>query len=136
MELHCNGSLSIVKTKGSRVIHKEMDEAVDDDVAWSCGRVIHVTFYDDVFLGLNFSFTTWATSREVGEESLSVFSNGCHDLAKCLSHFYFLFSFSFSFSFFILDLLLQGWSMGRYHVTQSQKCDIGHISGHITSHVT
>ena len=33
----------------------------------------------------------------------------------------FLFSFSFSlFSFISLDLLLQGYSMGRYHVTQSQ----------------
>jgi len=41
-------------------------------------------------------------------------------LGKTSKSFLFSFSFSFSFSFFILDLLLQGWSMGRHHVTQSQ----------------
>ena len=35
-----------------------------------------VTFYDDVFLSLNFSFTTRATGGEVRKESLFVFSNG------------------------------------------------------------
>ena len=34
-----------------------------------------ITFYDDVFLGLNFGFVTRAAGGEVGEESLSVFSN-------------------------------------------------------------
>ena len=37
---------------------------------------MHVTFHDNVFMGLNLSFTTWAASREVREESLSIFSNG------------------------------------------------------------
>ena len=35
-----------------------------------------ITFHDDVFLGLNFGFVTRAAGGEVGEESLSVFSNG------------------------------------------------------------
>ena len=53
-----------------------MNEAVDDDVARTHGRVMSITFHDDVFMGLNFSFATRAAGREVGEESLSVFSNG------------------------------------------------------------
>ena len=53
-----------------------MDKAIDDDVAWSHGRVMSITFHDDVFLGLNYGFATRATGGEVGEESLSVFSNG------------------------------------------------------------
>jgi len=53
-----------------------VDEAVNDDVAWSCGGVMPVAFHDDVFSGLNLSFTTGAASGEVREESLSVFSNG------------------------------------------------------------
>jgi len=36
---------------------------------------MHVTFYDNVFLGLNLSFVTWAAGGEVGEESLFVFFN-------------------------------------------------------------
>ena len=52
-----------------------MDEAIDDDVAWSHGGVMSVAFHDNVFLGLNLSFTTRATGGEVREESLSVFSN-------------------------------------------------------------
>jgi len=76
MELHHNKSLSIVKTKGSRVICKKMDKAVDDDVVWLQERVIHVVFHNDVFSSLDFGFTIWAASRKVGEESLSIFSNG------------------------------------------------------------
>jgi len=41
-----------------------VDEAVDVVVAWTHGGVMHVTFHDDVFLGLNFSFTTWIAGRE------------------------------------------------------------------------
>ena len=70
-----NRTLSIVKAKCSRVVHKEVDEAVNDDVAQSCRGVIQVIFHDNVFLGLNLSFTTWAAGGEVGEESLSVFSD-------------------------------------------------------------
>jgi len=76
MELRHNVFLSVVKTKSSRIIYKEVDEAVNDGITQSHRRVIQVTFHDDVFSGLNFNFTTWATGREVGEESLSVFSNG------------------------------------------------------------
>ena len=52
-----------------------MDEAIDDDVAWSRGGVMPVAFHNNVFLGLNLSFATRATGGEVREESLSVFSN-------------------------------------------------------------
>jgi len=34
------------------------------------------TLHDNVFSGLNISFATWATGGEMGEKSLSVFSNG------------------------------------------------------------
>ena len=53
-----------------------MNKAIDDDVAWTCGGVVSITFHDNVFLGLNFGFTTRAAGGEVGKESLSVFSNG------------------------------------------------------------
>ena len=53
-----------------------MDKAIDDDVTWSCGGVMSVAFHDDVFLSLHFGFTTRAAGGELGEESLSVFSNG------------------------------------------------------------
>ena len=53
-----------------------MDEAIDDYVAWSCGGVMSVAFHNDVFSSLHFSFTTRAAGGELGEESLSVFSNG------------------------------------------------------------
>ena len=52
-----------------------MDKAVDDDVAWECREVMEVTLHDDVFSSLNFSFPTWAASRKVGEEPLSIHSN-------------------------------------------------------------
>jgi len=71
-----NRTLSIVKAKCSRVVHKEVDEAVNNDVAQSCRGVIQVTFHDNVFLGLNLSFTTWAAGGEVEGESLSIFSDG------------------------------------------------------------
>ena len=53
-----------------------MDEAVNDYVTQSCGGVVHVTFHDNVFSGLDFGFATRAAGREVWEESLSVFSDG------------------------------------------------------------
>ena len=53
-----------------------MDEAVDDDVAWPRRGVMSITLHNDVFSGLDFSFTTRAAGGEVREESLSVFSNG------------------------------------------------------------
>ena len=53
-----------------------MNKTVYDDVVWACGRVMYITFYDDVFSCLNLSFTTQAASGEVRKESLSVFPNG------------------------------------------------------------
>jgi len=53
-----------------------VDEAINDCVAWSCGEVMSIAFYDDVFSSLHFGFTTRAAGGELGEESLSVFSNG------------------------------------------------------------
>jgi len=69
------GTLTIVKAKCFGVICKKVDKAVDDDVAWSCGGVMPITFHDDVLSSLNFGFVTGATDGEVREESLSVFSN-------------------------------------------------------------
>jgi len=53
-----------------------VDKAIDDGVAWSRGEVMPITLHDDVFSSLNFSFAIRAAGGEVGEESLSVFSNG------------------------------------------------------------
>jgi len=75
-EPRCDGTLSIVKAKCFRVICKEVDKAIDDDVARTRGGIMSITFHDDVFPGLNFSFATRATGGEVWEESLSVFSDG------------------------------------------------------------
>jgi len=74
-ELCCDRALSVIKAKCARVVHKEVYKAIDD-VAWPREGVMQVAFHDNVFTGLNFSFTTWATSGEVGEESLSILSNG------------------------------------------------------------
>ena len=71
-----DGALSVVKAERARVVCEEVYEAIDDDVTWPRGGVMQVAFHDDVFVGLNFGFTTWATSGEVGEESLSISSNG------------------------------------------------------------
>ena len=53
-----------------------MNKAVDDSVAGACGRIVSFTFHNNMFTGLNFSFATGTAGGEVGEESLSVFSNG------------------------------------------------------------
>ena len=53
-----------------------MDKAIDDDVTWSREGVMSIAFHDDVFSSLHFGFTTRAAGGELGEESLSVFSNG------------------------------------------------------------
>jgi len=52
-----------------------VNEAIDNNVVWSSGGVISVAFHDDVFTSLNLSFTTWAASGEIREESLSIFSD-------------------------------------------------------------
>ena len=53
-----------------------MNKAVDDDVTGACGRIVPFIFHDNMFAGLNFGIATRAAAGEVGEESLSVFSNG------------------------------------------------------------
>jgi len=53
-----------------------VDKAIDDDVAWSRGGVMSITFHNDVISSLDFCFATRAAGGEVREESLSVFSNG------------------------------------------------------------
>jgi len=73
--LYHDGALTIIKVKCARVVHKIVDETVNDDVARLCVEVVQVTFHDNVFLGLDLGFTTRATSGEVWEESLFVFSN-------------------------------------------------------------
>ena len=52
-----------------------MDKAVDDDIIWLCRGIMSITFHDNVFSSLNFSFATRTTGGEIREESLSVFSN-------------------------------------------------------------
>jgi len=39
-ESHHDEILSVVKTEYAWVVHEEVNETVDDDVAWMCGRVI------------------------------------------------------------------------------------------------
>ena len=75
-ELRYDGTLSVVKAKCFRVICKEVDKAVDDDVTRTRGGVMSITFHNNMFSGLNFSFVTRAAGGKVGEESLFVFSNG------------------------------------------------------------
>jgi len=75
-EPHHDGTLSVVKAKCFRVICKEVDKAIDDDVARTHGGIMSITFHDDVFSGLNFCLATRASGGEVEEESLSVFSDG------------------------------------------------------------
>jgi len=53
-----------------------VNKAVDDDVTGACGRIVPFIFHDNMFTGLNFGIATRAAAGEVGEESLSVFSNG------------------------------------------------------------
>jgi len=74
--LHYDGTLAIIKAECTRVVCEEVDEAVDDNVAWSSKGVVPVAFHDNVFMSLNLSFFTWAAGGEVREESLPVFSNG------------------------------------------------------------
>ena len=71
-----DGTLSIVKAECFGVICEKVDEAIDNDVAWSRGGIMSIAFHDDVFSSLHFGFTTRAAGGELGEESLSVFSNG------------------------------------------------------------
>ena len=52
-----------------------MNKTVYDDVAWMSGRIIYITFYDNMFSCLNFGFTTRTADREVRKEPLLVLSN-------------------------------------------------------------
>ena len=73
----CHDDIStIVKTECARVVCKEVDKAVYDDIAWSCGWVICIALHDDVFSCLDFSFAARAADGEVREESLFILPNG------------------------------------------------------------
>jgi len=81
-ESRCDNISTIVKAECARVVHKEVDKAVYDDIAWTCGWVICIALHDDMFSCLDFSFATWTADGEVREESLSILPNGsvagCH----------------------------------------------------------
>ena len=74
-ELRHDDISTIVKTKCARIVHKEVDKAVYDDIAWMCGWVMCIALHDNVFSCLNFSFTTQAADGEVREESLFILPN-------------------------------------------------------------
>jgi len=69
-------ALTIVKAKCTWIVSEEVNEAVNDNVAWSSGGIMQVAFHDNMFMCLNFSMATRTSSWEVREESLSIFSNG------------------------------------------------------------
>jgi len=75
-ESRCDNISTIVKTECTRVVRKEVDKAVYDDIAWMCGWVVCIALHDDMFSCLDFSFTAWAADGEVREESLSILPNG------------------------------------------------------------
>ena len=82
-EESCHDDIStIVKAECTRVVRKEVDKAVYDDIAWTCGWVICIALHDDMFSCLDFSFATQAADGEVREESLFILPNGsmagCH----------------------------------------------------------
>jgi len=39
-ESRCDEISSVVKTECTWVVHEEVNKTVDDDVAWTCGRVV------------------------------------------------------------------------------------------------
>jgi len=53
-----------------------VDKVVYDDIAWSCGWVMCIALHDNMFLCLDFSFTTQVADGKVREESLSILPNG------------------------------------------------------------
>ena len=67
---------TIVKTEYTRVVCKEADKAVYNDIAWTCGLVICIALHDDMFSCSDFSFAAQAADGEVREESLSMLPNG------------------------------------------------------------
>ena len=75
-ELRCNDISTIVQTECARVVRKEVDKAVSDDIAWMCGWVVCIALHNNMFSCLDFSFATWAADEEVREESLSILPNG------------------------------------------------------------
>ena len=66
---------TIVKTKCTRIVHKEVDKAVYDDIAWMCRWVVCITLHNNMFSCLNFSFATWAADGKVKKESVSILPN-------------------------------------------------------------
>jgi len=73
---HRDDISTIIKTECARVVYKEVDKAVYDDIAWAYRWIMCLAFHDDMFSCLNFGFPTQAADGEVRKEPLSVFSNG------------------------------------------------------------
>jgi len=73
---HRDDISTIVKTECTRVVYQEVDKAVYDDIAWTCGWVVCIALHDNMFSCLDFSFTARAADGEVREESLSILPNG------------------------------------------------------------
>ena len=54
-ESHRLESSSIVKTEGSGVIIKEVNKAIDDNVAWSSSWIMPWALHNNMFAGLELS---------------------------------------------------------------------------------
>jgi len=68
-------SSTIVKAKGCGIVYKEVDKAIDDNIAQSGEEVMEVTLHDNMFTCLHCSLVTWAVSRGVRKEVLLIFAN-------------------------------------------------------------
>ena len=68
-------SSTIVEAKGCGVVYKEMDKAIDDNVAWPWGEVMEVILHDNVFASLHCSLATWAANKGVRKEALLILAN-------------------------------------------------------------
>ena len=71
-ESYRNEILSVIKTECAWVVHKEVNETIDDVVVQTCGRV-QIALHDNVFMSLNFSITAQVVGGEMRKKSLSVF---------------------------------------------------------------
>ena len=66
---------TVVKTEGCRIVCQEVDKAVNDDVAWSCGGAMEVTLHDNMFTCLHICLATWTAKGGVGEEVLTILAD-------------------------------------------------------------
>jgi len=68
--------LTIIKAKGCGVVHQEVNEAVDDDITWSCRGIAEVTLHNNMFMCLYLSLATGIAKGRVRKEALLVLTNG------------------------------------------------------------